>query len=40
MSVHEVVEALDTAKARVNELETELETIKDSMESEFRKEIL
>jgi hypothetical protein len=35
-----VVEALDTTKARVIELETTLETIKDAMEIDLRKDIL
>jgi hypothetical protein len=40
VSVHEVAGALDTTKSRVTELDTSLETIKDTMESESRKEAL
>jgi hypothetical protein len=40
VSVHEVVEVLDAVKARITELETTLETIKGTMDSEYSKESL
>jgi hypothetical protein len=39
VSVHEVTGALDATKSRVTELEMTLETIKETMASEHRKEI-
>jgi hypothetical protein len=38
MSVHEVTGALDAAKSKITELEMTLETIKEAMASEYKKE--
>jgi hypothetical protein len=40
MLVYEVAEALDMSKARVVELEVSMDTIRDNVASEFRKEAM